>query len=101
MITIKTGDILFARSDTYDGNTNNHFYEVIEIIGKAILIVEMIGASNVHIYENKKAGTEIANPAFRTGFKSRIRWYGKSANIDGVRAVLWDKTPLYYSFYDW
>ena len=100
-MTIKIGDILFARSDSYDGNTFNYFYEVIEIIGKAILIVEMIGAYNVHIYENKKAGTQIANPAFRTGFKSRIRWYGKSAKIDGFHATLWDKTPLYCSWYDW
>jgi hypothetical protein len=54
----------------------------------------------VHIYEDKKAGTEIANPAFRTGFKSRIRWYGKSAKINGFHATLWDKTPLYCSWYD-
>ncbi len=100
-MTIKVGDILFARSDSYDGNTFNYFYEVIEIIGKAILIVEMIGALNVHVYENKKAGTQIANPTFRTGFKSRVRWYGKSAKINGVKAVLWDKTPLYFSCYDW
>jgi hypothetical protein len=42
-MTIKIGDILFARNSS-DGNTFNYFYEVIEIIGKAILIVEMIGA---------------------------------------------------------
>ena len=95
------GMILYA-SWGYD-QTNIDFYEVIEVIGKTMIRMELIGsqrATDSGDYSHGMAEEVVPNPDSRSGeiYRAKVVSNGAKGKY-GQRATPWSGQPVYCSWY--
>lgn len=97
-----TPGLILSASWGYD-QTNVDFYEVVEVIGKTMVRLELIGkqrATDSSDYSHGMAQEIVPDPDRRTGqfFRSKVI-DGGAAGKFGYRARPWDGKPAYESWY--
>jgi hypothetical protein len=95
---LKVGDIV-VQTTSYE-MTSQTFYEVMEVSGKATVIVQMIDSEISTVSEHASSGKAMPKPGSYQGQPITCRANGVGVKIKSRKAERWDGKPMYVSFFD-